>query len=225
MKVISSLQSFVAVTICVIVLVSGCARPPQPDVMRSARELVAKAYAQGASRLAAEEYLAASSALSNAEQQLRSGDKDLAWDSLRLAREYALEAIRRTEQEKRQRLEAIQQQKLVQEDIKTVVVKPAPPVKTPPHKPAVVQKTEVAPKPELVSQVEVRAGETLSNIAARKEVYGDPLLWPLVYKANRDQIKDPRTIFPGQTLTIPRDKSDQEKEIAREEARSLKLFR
>jgi nucleoid-associated protein YgaU len=32
---------------------------------------------------------------------------------------------------------------------------------------------------------------------------GDPTLWPLLYRANRDQIKDPSLLYPGQRLTIP----------------------
>ncbi|RPI96706.1 MAG: hypothetical protein EHM32_02625 [Spirochaetales bacterium] len=34
-------------------------------------------------------------------------------------------------------------------------------------------------------------------------VYRDARLWPLIYVANRDKIKDPDLIFPGQKFTIP----------------------
>ena len=47
----------------------------------------------------------------------------------------------------------------------------------------------------------VRSGETLSEIAAR--TLGDSSLWPAIYEANRDQIKDPARVYPGQRLTIP----------------------
>jgi len=50
----------------------------------------------------------------------------------------------------------------------------------------------------------VRRGETLPLIASQPEVYGDRTLWPLIYRANRDQISDPRHIWPGQVLQIPR---------------------
>ena len=36
-------------------------------------------------------------------------------------------------------------------------------------------------------------------------VYNDAKLWPLIYIANRDQIKDPDLIFPGQKFKIPAD--------------------
>ena len=50
----------------------------------------------------------------------------------------------------------------------------------------------------------VRRGETLPQIAARTEIYDDSSLWPLIYRANRDQIRDPRQLWPGQVLKIPR---------------------
>ena len=47
----------------------------------------------------------------------------------------------------------------------------------------------------------VEAGETLSSIAAR--YFGNPHLWPALYRANRDQIKNPARLHRGQTLSIP----------------------
>ena len=50
----------------------------------------------------------------------------------------------------------------------------------------------------------VKKGDTLHVIAGRREIYNDPYQWPLIYKANRDQIRDPLQIFLGQSLIIPR---------------------
>jgi nucleoid-associated protein YgaU len=50
----------------------------------------------------------------------------------------------------------------------------------------------------------VRRGETLPQIAARSEIYNDASLWPLIYRANRDQIRNPTQLWPGQVLKIPR---------------------
>ncbi len=47
----------------------------------------------------------------------------------------------------------------------------------------------------------VESGETLSSISSR--YFGNPHLWPALYRANRDQIKDPAQLYPGQTLSIP----------------------
>lgn len=57
---------------------------------------------------------------------------------------------------------------------------------------------------QLVARHTVKRGETLPQIAALQEVYGDSSLWPLIYKANRDQISDPAVLWPGQVLRIPR---------------------
>ncbi len=64
----------------------------------------------------------------------------------------------------------------------------------------------------------VRKGDTLPSIAARHEIYNDSFMWPLVYKANRDQIKDPKSIYVGQDLKIPREMTMEEIIEARREA-------
>lgn len=64
----------------------------------------------------------------------------------------------------------------------------------------------------------VKGGDTLPSIAARHELYNDSYMWPLIYKANRDQIKDPQIIYSGQDLKIPRDMSIEEIIGARREA-------
>ncbi|GFO65065.1 LysM peptidoglycan-binding domain-containing protein [Geomonas paludis] len=62
----------------------------------------------------------------------------------------------------------------------------------------------VAKEPVQVASWTVRRGESLPLIASRPEVYGDRNLWPLIYRANRDQIRDPKHIWPGQVLRVPR---------------------
>ena len=47
----------------------------------------------------------------------------------------------------------------------------------------------------------VVAGDSLSKIAKRE--YGDANAWNRIYEANRDIIKNPDLIYPGQTLKIP----------------------
>ncbi len=46
--------------------------------------------------------------------------------------------------------------------------------------------------------------DCLWRIAEYSEVYGDPFKWPSIYSANKDQIKDPDLIYPGQVFQIPR---------------------
>ena len=47
----------------------------------------------------------------------------------------------------------------------------------------------------------VKRGDTLSKIA--EEFYGDKMLYPQIFEANRDQLKDPNKIKVGQKLRIP----------------------
>ena len=66
-----------------------------------------------------------------------------------------------------------------------------------------------------VSRHTVKRGETFPQIAAQPEVYGDASLWPLIYKANRDQISNPAVLWPGQVLRIPRNADKNEINEAR----------
>jgi nucleoid-associated protein YgaU len=47
----------------------------------------------------------------------------------------------------------------------------------------------------------VKQGDTLSKIA--QELYGDARLYTRIFEANRDVLKDPDKIQPGQKLRIP----------------------
>jgi nucleoid-associated protein YgaU len=47
----------------------------------------------------------------------------------------------------------------------------------------------------------VEQGDTLSKIAAH--YYGDATLYPKIFEANRDVLKDPNLIRVGQKLRIP----------------------
>ncbi len=53
--------------------------------------------------------------------------------------------------------------------------------------------------------------DCLWRIASK--VYKQARLWPLIYTANKDQIKDPDLIFPGQVFVIPEVPSKSEIEI------------
>ncbi|MEA3544678.1 MAG: DUF4398 domain-containing protein [Thermodesulfobacteriota bacterium] len=229
--------------VVLVVLSSGCAKPPVEE-LEDVRSIVARAYASGVTQHAPGECQLASSALQAAERQVKNGDYRQASRTLGLAQRYAVEALAltlaRKEQlaaekkkiaEEEQLAEDVRQRELTQQAIlneqqhrKKKIVKPEP------KKPVLIvekarQKTRpVIVEPKLVDHVVVRAGENLATIAARAEVYKDALLWPLIYKANRDQIKDPKEIFSGQTLMVPRDKSRAEAEAARQEARELNLF-
>jgi len=56
--------------------------------------------------------------------------------------------------------------------------------------------------PPVISYAVVK-GDCLWNIAKKKEHYGNGFAWPVIYKANRDKIKNPDLIYPAQVFSIP----------------------
>jgi len=67
---------------------------------------------------------------------------------------------------------------------------------------------------------EVKPGESLWVIA--RATVGEGNLWPALYHANRDQIKDPTRVYPGQRLAIPTIDPER-REALRREADALNL--
>lgn len=54
--------------------------------------------------------------------------------------------------------------------------------------------------------------DCLWNIAGKDDIYKDPFMWPKIWQANTEQIRNPDLIYPGQVLRIPPPgpKSDEE---------------
>jgi nucleoid-associated protein YgaU len=67
---------------------------------------------------------------------------------------------------------------------------------------------------------EVVRGDSLWSISGQSGVYNNPYQWPLIYKANRDQIKDADLIYPGQNFTVDMNPSAAEVERAVDHARN-----
>ena len=65
---------------------------------------------------------------------------------------------------------------------------------------AVTVKAADEPK---VEYYEIKSGDSLSAIA--KKFYGDAMQYPRLFEANREVIKDPDKIYPGQKIRIPMD--------------------
>jgi nucleoid-associated protein YgaU len=63
------------------------------------------------------------------------------------------------------------------------------------------QNQEDAPAPPRVSVVTVQPGSTLWAIS--REAYGEGILYVRVFEANRDRIRDPDLIYPGQVFELP----------------------
>ena len=60
----------------------------------------------------------------------------------------------------------------------------------------------------------VVSGDNLWNISGKNEIYGNAYQWPMIYKANRDKIKDADLIYSGQTLEIDRSASQADIDAA-----------
>ncbi len=220
------IRLFVLATACALTL-WGCASPPRPE-LNSARQALAKAYASQAPQFAPEQYMSADQALKNAEDLIHRGEYDLAREILPHAEDLAHRSIHaaRQEQSRIEREEALKKaalehiRKRQEEAQKAAAAPPPPPLPVPKE----IKPPPPAPPPAPLNEYTVGEGETLWTIASQKRIYGDSLLWPLLYRANRDQIKDPRQIYPGQELSIPRNYSDIEKEEARESAKHSDIF-
>jgi hypothetical protein len=65
----------------------------------------------------------------------------------------------------------------------------------------------------------VQRGDTLWGISAREQIYHNPFMWPLIYKANSQQIRDPDFIFPRQIFVIPRNYAPEEAAAAIQRAK------
>lgn len=80
----------------------------------------------------------------------------------------------------------------------------APPKPT--AQPSPTGPTQAAPAPapqhsERVEYYEIKKGDTLSAIA--KQFYGKASEYPRIFEANREIIKDPDKIYPGQKIRVP----------------------
>ena len=70
------------------------------------------------------------------------------------------------------------------------------------------------------STYDVAKGDSLWSISGQSSVYGNPYQWPLIYKANSDQIKDADLIYAGQSLTIDSNPSDGDAAAAVQHAKT-----
>jgi nucleoid-associated protein YgaU len=66
---------------------------------------------------------------------------------------------------------------------------------------AVKTMTVKAPDAPEVKYYEIQSGDSLSKIA--KKFYGDAMAYPRIFDANKEVIKDPNLIYPGQKIRIP----------------------
>jgi hypothetical protein len=218
-----------------VAVVTGCA-PAVPKWREEARAILDKARQDGADRMLPTEYHSMEDTLVKGEVLLQQEDvegadefyrfallkgkaleKDLAAEKQRLAEE----ARRKAEEEQRElsRLQALKEEeerRLAEEKERLALIQMEKEEKERRRK----EKERSLP---LLTHYTVKRGETLPLIAALPEVYNDSALWPLLYRANRDQIRDPKRIWPGQVLRIPRNLSREDIAEARRNAQEKPL--
>ena len=210
-----------------VALLISCAKPPHRE-MAAAEYMVKRAQELQAMDFAPAEYQAAHTALNDARRSMDKAEYGDARDSIEYALQHARRAVVLTEEgqarlKQEEKQKAIEAEKSRQSELKNP---PVEKVEKKVEKKPPAAKPDPAPKQkiELVEEYRVGEGETLWTISAQPQVYGEGLLWPLLYQANRDQIKDPRQIFPGQDLGIRRDMTKEELEDARQRARESDIF-
>jgi nucleoid-associated protein YgaU len=216
------MKQFLLLITCALFLLGGCSSAPRQE-LHATQKVIAQALAAGAADLAPAEYTSATRALRDAERLIERRKYKLASELLALTRAHARRALAISEEttEPQQEpppvdiLEA-QPRKDSKKARKAAKTETAETRSEPPAK-------ETVRRPPLAHYT-VAGNETLWLIAARQEVYGDPLLWPLLYRANRDQIRDPRQIHAGQVLDIPRNISASDRQDALDRARSSDIF-
>jgi len=221
--------SILGIAILAVLGLLGCATAPRVSTrINEARAAVESARAAGASERSPEEFDAALRALRESEAYLTASDAtsvalgdQLAvlaeanarsagaaarlWAELEKVRGEA-QAARQEAERARAELERVQQQRRTVEEA-------ARPTQVPPERlearPADAGRQVAAPtvpatpRPAITRYV-VNKGDTLRNIAARPEIYGDAAQWVRIYEANREIIGADRKLRIGQVLMIPK---------------------
>ena len=214
-----------------VVLLAACAKPPRQE-LDAAEYLLARANAYQAANYAPSEYQAASEALDESRRLIARGKYRAAETALAFSRQHALRAYSLTEAAKAYEAEQEEMRRAAEEVARlqaeeTARLRAVEEARLQAEEEArrkADEEARRAAEARLLSSYRVGKGDNLASISAMADVYGDPLLWPLIYQANRDQIKDPAHIFVGQTLTIPRNVAPADLEAARQKARESGLF-
>ena len=78
---------------------------------------------------------------------------------------------------------------------------PAAPAAAEPATPVATAEAESAPPAQELVTITVQPGNTLWKIA--RDNFGEGVLYVQLFEANKDQIRDPDLIYPGQVFTVP----------------------
>jgi nucleoid-associated protein YgaU len=208
-------RKLTVIACALMVTISGCAHIT-PQWRDYAKSSIIGVYAKGAQKEFPEEYDNAQDIFKKGEELFKEEEVEdadhyyhFAWTKAKLLEKELSELKTRRVEEARLRMEAEQREAERLQDLRELDRKVAQEKdeietkKTP-------DKSRLAKERQLPTSRTVKRGETLPQIAAQADIYNDYKLWPLLYRANRDQIRDPKHIWPGQLLRIPRNLSREE---------------
>jgi nucleoid-associated protein YgaU len=173
-------------------LITGCASTDEAADSISAEQAIADAKAANAEAKAANnEWRDTGKLIKQAEEKLAAGDEDGAIALANKAKQQAEIAVAQADAENQKFLNA--------------------------NAAAAASSDSSASRGAMagkVSSYSVVRGDNLWSISGKDEVYADPYQWPLIYKTNRDNIKDADLIYPGQVLDIDQNASASEIDAA-----------
>jgi len=172
-------------------LITGCASTSETDdAALAAEQAIAEAKAAGAEAKALNyEWRDTGSIIKEAEEKFAAGDYQAAIDLANKAKAQSEEAINQANAENR---------KFLNENAES----------------AMMDSSSSSGAAGGVTSYSVVRGDNLWNISGKEEVYADPYQWPLIYKTNRDKIKDADLIYPGQVFDIDQNASASEIDAA-----------
>ena len=178
-------------------LVTGCATTGEPE--QTAIEAIAAAKAANAeAKAAGYEWRDTAKIIKSAEKALAAGDEDKAKALANKARMQAETAIAQQKAEEKKFNDSMS-------DADKAALAGAE---------SDMSHSKHAGMGAGVTSYSVVRGDNLWDISGKDNVYGNSYQWPLIYKTNRDKIKDADLIYPGQVFDIDQNASSSDIDAA-----------
>lgn len=171
-------------------LITGCASTGDAESVSAEQAIAEAKTANAAAKAANYEWRDTGKIIKEAEAKLAAGDEEAAIALANKAKAQAEDAIAQAEEENKKFLNA--------------------------NSAAMAAADSSSAKGAAggVTSYSVVRGDNLWSISGKDDVYADPYQWPLIYKTNRNKIKDADLIHPGQVLDIDQNASASEIDAA-----------
>ncbi len=224
---------FIFVFLVFLAVLAACSPFPVEEVKRAKLEIEAMYYAD-VPRYLPDEWGLLRDAWQKLDEAERTRDRLAAtrWFSYVMQKSLLIEDMiaEKKKEEEKERLRKEQERKRISEKtVQEIKDKPQETVISEPQKEVVAVPKRKKTIADVRYKIEKRFpsfytvsddGETLEEIAAMPAIYNDRYYWPLIYKFNRNQVGDPKRLYKGQILKIPRNITLEDIYRAREEAKA-----